>query len=268
MKFSVGVIIFFLAIIALVAEVILYFMLGLGAAFSGGASAIGGIAAFFGWLVIVTVVAGIAAPICGAIESISKKTNLGMYIYLSVMGISALGAGVLLLVSQVTSTVRSQAASSKEKDGQSVKGWRVTEEPSQMDGSKTVLLALDADNEIEGWLKKSRPTLIVRCHEGKTDVYATLGVSANPERGRYNEYTVRIRLDDQPATKQTWGSSTDNEALFARNGAALADQISGAKRMLLEFTPFNASPATVEFNVAGLEKDLPKVKAACSRGRK
>lgn len=269
MKFSVGVIIFFLALIALVAEVILYFMFGIGAAFSGETSAIGGIAAFFVWLMIVTVVAGIAAPISGAIESISKKINLGMYIFVSITGLAAVGAGVLLLVSQaLLSRVRTESASAIGNAPKSNRqGWQVTEETSQMDGSKTVVLALDAENEIKGWLKSTRPALVIRCRERKIDVYANLGVAANPEVGRYNEYTVRIKLDDQPAVRQRWGSSTDNEALFSRNGAALAGQISNAKKMLLEFTPFNASPATVQFNVEGLEKHLPKVRSACTAGR-
>ena len=77
MKFSIGIIIFFLAMIALVAEIVLYFIFGIGAAISG-VSGVVGIAGFFVWLMIMTVAAGIGAPICGLIEHLTKKENIAL----------------------------------------------------------------------------------------------------------------------------------------------------------------------------------------------
>ena len=74
--------------------------------------------------------------------------------------------------------------------------WRHQEGVSAMDKSKTVVATLSAEGAIQGWLATNTPDLIVRCKEKKTDVYVVTGMSANPELGRYDEYTVRIKLDD------------------------------------------------------------------------
>jgi hypothetical protein len=98
MKIGVGIIIFFVALIALVAEIILYFIFGLGAAFSGNASSVGGIAAFFVWLMIMTVVIGVASPIAALIEQLTKKQNVSIYILLPTVGLIGVGLGAILLL--------------------------------------------------------------------------------------------------------------------------------------------------------------------------
>jgi len=141
MKFGTGIIIFFLALIALVAEVVLYFMFGISAAFSGGAKSIGGIAAFFVCLMIVTIVAGIAAPVCGFIENASKKTNLGMYIFLPVVGLAGIGFGAMFLVGHSMRLAKGVNANSSITDSANAeRAWQVHEDTSPMDISKTVVL--------------------------------------------------------------------------------------------------------------------------------
>jgi hypothetical protein len=98
MKIGVGILIFFVALIALVAEIILYFIFGLGAAFSGNVSSVGGIAAFFVWLMIMTVVIGVASPIAALIEQLTKKQNISIYILLPTVGLIGVGLGAILLV--------------------------------------------------------------------------------------------------------------------------------------------------------------------------
>jgi hypothetical protein len=73
MKLGTAIIIFFVAIIALVAEIFLYFIFGLGAAFSGSADALAGTAMFFGILMVMTIATAILAPICAGIEIVVKK---------------------------------------------------------------------------------------------------------------------------------------------------------------------------------------------------
>lgn len=75
MKFTSAIIIFFLAIFAIVAEFILYMIFGVGAALSGDISGVTGIAAFFVGLMIFTIAAGLFAPICALIEFIISKSS-------------------------------------------------------------------------------------------------------------------------------------------------------------------------------------------------
>ena len=140
--------------------------------------------------------------------------------------------------------------------------WVVHESSSQMDDSKTVVLRLDAENTISGWLKKNKANLLIRCKENKTEVYIHTGMAANPEHGT-DAHTVRIRLDKLRAFTERWSESTNNEALFAKTPISLAKKLAHARTMLFEFTPFNANPATSRFDVRGLDQHLNRVAQAC-----
>ena len=145
--------------------------------------------------------------------------------------------------------------------------WRTESGASQMDDSPTETLYLDSENEITGWLAHERPKLVIRCRERTVDVAVITGMPANPEVGLFNSYSVRIRLDDGAPVKQRWTGSTNNQSLFAPSGLRFAQQISHARTLLFEFTPFNASSATAAFDVRGLDSLLPKVEAACKGHR-
>jgi type VI secretion system protein VasI len=137
------------------------------------------------------------------------------------------------------------------------------QDASAMDDTPTVAYSLEAENEISGWLVRKRPTLIVRCRERKTDVYVTSGMSAQPELGEYERHTVRLRFDDEQATAQLWQQSTNNEALFAPSGVALAKRLAKTKRLRLEFTPFNASRAVIEFETGGFDQVIGEIAKPC-----
>lgn len=73
MKFGTAIIIFFVAIIAFIAELILYMIFGIGSLFSGSTSSIAGTVFFFLTLMILTVATAILAPICSVFELIINK---------------------------------------------------------------------------------------------------------------------------------------------------------------------------------------------------
>jgi hypothetical protein len=148
--------------------------------------------------------------------------------------------------------------------------WFYSINTSRLDDTPGAIARLEAEDEITGWLnQKHTPELFVRCKEGEIDVYINVGMAATVEYG-YGSHTVRLRLDDARPFRERWSQSTDNEALFAPRAASLARKIAAARTLLFEFTPFNASPQTVEFDVQGLDKFLPGIEAACQSkpGRK
>lgn len=91
MTFGTSMMIFFLAIIALVAEFILYMLLGIGIAFSGDLNALSGTAFFFVSLMVLTAATGILAPISALVELIIKKKHSGVYFMVSVLGLILVG---------------------------------------------------------------------------------------------------------------------------------------------------------------------------------
>jgi hypothetical protein len=140
--------------------------------------------------------------------------------------------------------------------------WQVREERSAMDGSKTVTVLREAENDIQGWLEVKKPTLLVRCKERQTDVYVATGMAASVEYGT-DDHTVRLRFDDGAPITQHWSESTANDALFAPNAVQLARRMAKAKTVAFEFTPFDANPAVVRFNLDGLRPHPDTVASAC-----
>ena len=141
--------------------------------------------------------------------------------------------------------------------------WDVSTETSSFDDSPTVVLNLDAERAVEGFLKSYLPTLILRCQEREIEAYIVTGMAADVEPGNYDGATVRIRLDDAATEMRNTGRSTDDEALFFENAAQLISRLEQADRLLFQFTPFNASPAETSFDLRGLSEVLPQLRAAC-----
>ena len=83
------------------------------------------------------------------------------------------------------------------------------------------------------------------------------------EYGDLERHTLQVRFDDQKPFTQMWSDSTDDKALFAPNSVALAKRIAAAKMMLVRFTPFNASPQTIEFDVRGFNEQIGLVAKTC-----
>ena len=146
--------------------------------------------------------------------------------------------------------------------------WVVETTKSPMDDSNGLTCSLGAENEIEGWLAKKKPILIFRCKEHKIEAYVITGMASSVD---LYGHQVRIRIDDGPPLKERWSDSTDNESLFAPRAGELVKRLTKAKTMLFEFVPFNASPATIVFDVRGFEqltRDLARVCAGHSKAGK
>lgn len=141
--------------------------------------------------------------------------------------------------------------------------WDVTTDSSAFDDSPRVVLSLDAERQIEGFLKSYRPVLILRCQEGEIEAYIVTGMAADVEAGNFDGATVRIRMDDGAAETLNTMRSTDDEALFFENATQLISRLESAERLLFQFTPFNASPTETSFDLRGLSEVLPQLRAAC-----
>jgi hypothetical protein len=94
--------------------------------------------------------------------------------------------------------------------------------------------------------------------------YIAVGAPATVERG--DTRTLRVRWDDGPAEEQRWGVSTDSEALFTQHPINFTDRLLTAKRLRVEFTPFNAAPAVMDFTVEGFgQARIDALKAGCQK---
>ena len=202
-----------------------------------------------------------------------KKTSLVTWFFTALFGLAFVGWCAQLMMPRkvpvaslrdVTNESTSRPPRPASEPPPTGGKWTASQSTSEMDDSKGVSLHLDADNEIQGWIAKNRPTLIVRCRENRTQVYVITGMASSIETSDDLEaHTVRVRIDDRAAERQRWTDSTDDKALFAPSPLQLARDLTKAKTLRLEFTPFQASPATVIFDVTGLDHHIGKVAAAC-----
>lgn len=142
--------------------------------------------------------------------------------------------------------------------------WHEETGTSRMDGSKTVILSLEGNEAIQGWLDSHAPTLVLRCQEHKTALYVDVGTSASVEGGeQFDAHTVRLRIDQEPAFSEKWTESTDSKALFAPEPVSLIRKMEHGDRLLFQFVPFNADPATTSFDIKGLAGRVGDLAKAC-----
>ena len=128
-------------------------------------------------------------------------------------------------------------------------GWLIGITTSKMDKTPEALLSKVAEDK--------GGVLVVRCFRSRTEVLvATSDVVDNG--------SVRLKFDDESPRRQNWGEATSHDALFSRDPIPLARKLATTRTLLFEYQPFQKSPATVEFNLAGLADHLDAVATACN----
>lgn len=128
--------------------------------------------------------------------------------------------------------------------------------------SRIVEYKLPAEHEVSVWMTRVRPTLVVRCVSRETDVLVLMHSAASfePQAGKH---TVGIGFDAGAESKEQWLESDDSQALFAPDGVALARRIAASRVMRFGFTPHNAPPVVVDFDVRGFDALIGSVAKAC-----
>jgi hypothetical protein len=161
-----------------------------------------------------------------------------------------------VILSMALLGVAAQRSPSSSANSEQIDKWSLPpRERSKMDDSEIIILKLQAENVIHGWLVTNRPVLLIRYKEDDFDVYIVTGMPANPELGT-DTFTVRIRLDKQAAYTQHWQQSTDHRSLFCPAPLELVRRMAAARVMVFEFTAFNASPQIITFDVRGLARHM------------
>lgn len=157
------------------------------------------------------------------------------------------------------------ADSSVPKPENSPSAWHLATGTGAMDDSQVVELTLDAMNTYNDWLTRShRPTLVLICRSNKTEVYIDNGSPANPELGKFQKVTIRLRFDDASPITLIASESTDSEALFFPSPIAQIRRMLRAERMRYEFTPFRSSSKVVEFDLRGLSNEIAPLQETCN----
>jgi hypothetical protein len=128
--------------------------------------------------------------------------------------------------------------------------------------SRAVAFELQAENHVPVWMDRVRPVLVVRCMARKTEVFVVTESAARIEP-QDDKHTVTVSFDGGPKESARWPDSAEHDALFAPDGEAMAKRLAAANSLQFGFTPHNAAPATVAFDVHGFDKMVGEVSKAC-----
>src|SRR5262249_18558874 len=108
-----------------------------------------------------------------------------------------------------------------------------------------------------------RPTLLIRCKEKQVEVYVDVGMEPDVESGNLDGATIRYRFDKEAAKTDIAGKSTDGKALFLEGPETYISAMLKHEQMVFGFTPFNANPAEMTFDLRGIDKAIVPLREAC-----
>jgi len=142
--------------------------------------------------------------------------------------------------------------------------WSSRSEIDPMTDKTSVWISTRALFPYVDWLGRSHtPVLYVRCKNDKTEVIIDNDGPADPELGRYNQATVSLRFDEAKAKRYRANESTDSESLFLPSSISLAKRMLKSDSLLYEFTPFQTGPATLAFDLRGLDQHIEPLRETC-----
>jgi hypothetical protein len=127
---------------------------------------------------------------------------------------------------------------------------------------KTAVFEVAAERPVAVWSDTVTPRLVVRCMDQRTDVFVYIETAARIEAEDEN-HAVHLVFDDEAGTDARWPDSVEHDALFAPDGARLAERLMSAGTLRFGFTPHNAAPVTAIFDVRGLAERMAPVAKFC-----
>ncbi|HDK6380009.1 type VI secretion system-associated protein TagO [Klebsiella michiganensis] len=138
--------------------------------------------------------------------------------------------------------------------------WLTHITTSPVDDSKNVVLMLPSNDSIKTpYGETVTPTIFVACREKKTEVFINWDVYLG-----LDETSMLYRLDKQKAVERSWSISTDTKAVFySGRDIDFVKALMKADKMFARITPYNESPVSVTFDLAGLNSALKPLQQAC-----
>ena len=169
----------------------------------------------------------------------------------------------------VSSTSANGAAATSPAPGATAAVTAVTHQWSREDEyrwianhKRSVAYELEADQQVRVWTTHVRPSLVVRCLNRKTEVFVYTETPSKLE-STDGLHSVRLTFDDAAGSEERWPDSAEHDALFAPDGTALARRISSAHHLRFGFSPHNADPVQVDFELGDAATVMSHVAKTC-----
>lgn len=145
------------------------------------------------------------------------------------------------------------------------KGWYVWKSQSKIDDSVSDLMMLLSDNLVnERAGKMGYGTIGIKCHQKTTTITFSAGELFLVDDDDYGRVTYR--LDKEKAKTKRMDVTTDNKALGLWSNSEtipFIKEMFGHDKMIVQITPYQETPATIEFTIKGLEEAIKPLRKAC-----
>ena len=152
---------------------------------------------------------------------------------------------------------------SKRPEATLPKGWvRAPDRESKIDGSRFVGILLFADDQLTTSAgRKVTPSLMIRCNDNVTSAFVDV-----PGFFVTGGVAVAYRLDKDRPISQTWLSSDNHSSVGLWEGGLaipFVKSLLGREEFVFRFKPHNKANAEMTFALAGLDKAIEPIRAAC-----
>lgn len=127
---------------------------------------------------------------------------------------------------------------------------------------RSAAFELESLEQVPVWTTKVRPMLVVRCLAKRTEVFVYTETAARIESEDEN-HTVRLAFDGDQESVERWPDSEEHDALFAPDSTMLTARIASGHHLKFTFTPHNAQPVTVNFDLQGADAVVLSVRKTC-----
>ena len=142
--------------------------------------------------------------------------------------------------------------------------WSITEEKSMIDDSSKVVVSVTNSEPVQNRFGQTKTMhLIIACRENKTALWINFDQFMSDHAGGGR---VTYRIDKEKARSINMRNSNDHMALGLWSGGQsipFIKKLKNAKSLLVRATPHSSSSITTTFPVAGIDKAIAPLSAAC-----
>lgn len=141
--------------------------------------------------------------------------------------------------------------------------WDEEIEVSRMEDSKNVYLTLSANDTYNDWVNNAtRPKMLFRCKEGKTDLILNIGSPFEPTID-YGVQTIKLRFDKEKVQILKLRESSNDQVSFFSNPIRNIHKMLTSETVHVEFSPYNQGLVVSTFHLTELKDRIKNLRQSC-----
>ncbi|WEK03631.1 MAG: type VI secretion system-associated protein TagO [Candidatus Devosia phytovorans] len=138
--------------------------------------------------------------------------------------------------------------------------WTVRSEINHLDGSETIVVRLQADEE--QYRPRGPATFVARCQSHQAQAYIYWGHFLGNTDNQFQD--VVVRFGSEPAQTQRWTLSSSGDATYSPSlSTSLLAEMVANPTFVAQTTPADREPVTAFFDTAGMKNALGSLLEGC-----